>query len=166
MKLLACNCPGGQSEDKPPPNPHGLLPLSVSPVRSHVHTHPPTHPHIHIAQSIYIPLEPAAPLLHYSLCLDLFPEHWYTLSICVCFGEGQGTNICLPPLLGYACEWPSRVAGFRVRMPGGSDPASRGQRAKQEGGSESKEQTPGWKADSRSLPPAGARVCWLDPCSC
>lgn len=61
-------------------------------------------------------------------------------------------NICPPPPLGYAGEWPSRVTGFRVRMPGGSDPVSRGQRAKQEGGSESKEQIPGWKADSRSLP--------------
>ena len=60
-------------------------------------------------------------------------------------------NICPPPLPGYACEWPSRLAGFRAVVPGGSDPAGRGQRAKQEGVSESKEQAPGWKADSRTL---------------
>lgn len=45
-----------------------------------------------------------------------------------------------------------QVAGFRVMMPGGSDPASRGQRAKQEGESESKEQAPAGKPTAGACP--------------
>ena len=147
-ELLACNCLS--HTDYCP-----CLPLSST----HTHTH--TRPvHLHPPRACSPPSLSLPGSLPGAL---IYIEH-----MCVFWlGEGgQGSNICPPPLPGYACEWPSRLAGFRAVMPGGSDPAGRGQRAKQEGGSESKEQAPGWKADSRSLPPAGARVCWLSPWSC
>lgn len=134
-------------------------PASLSPVHTHTHTY--TRPvHLHPPRACSPPSLSLPGSLPGAL---IYIEH-----MCVFWlGEGgQGSNICPPPLPGYACEWPSRLAGFRAVMPGGSDPAGRGQRAKQEEGSESKEQASGWKADSRSLPPAGARVCWLSPWSC